>query len=235
MDRFVLDRAARLVDDAKAAYERYEFHTVAWRLLEFATTDLSALWCDVRKDALYVLSAGDPARRSAQTTALKLAETIALLLNPICPFTAEEIWESLPGRAGSHPSLETYETLELPRLSDAGSAAWSHLETLRDAVLKELEPLRRSGAVGTSAQATADVPRTQELDADMAAAGIDGAALAEFFVLPQVTLISPDQALAVRPAEGTKCPRCWQVRRDGDADGLCGRCRIVIEAKPPAV
>src|SRR5204863_10183420 len=50
LDAFLLSRASRLVKECHAAYERYEYHTVARRLLEFATADLSAFWCDVRKD-----------------------------------------------------------------------------------------------------------------------------------------------------------------------------------------
>ena len=48
--------------------------------------------------------------------------------------------------------------------------------------------------------------------------GTDGAA-------PRVT---------AHAAEGTKCPRCWQVKRDGDATGLCARCQGILAAAAAA-
>ena len=242
LDRLVLERAARLVADARAAFERFEFHTVSRRLLEFCTTDLSALWCDVKKDALYVLAPDDPIRRSAQTTALRLTEVVALLLQPLCPFTAEEIWENLPGRAGQALVLETYESLRPVRLSDEAFAAWERLDGhLRPAVQAQMEPLRRSGAVGSSAQAMVEIGPSAEFDTDLATCGLDLVRLAEALNVPEVSrnrpfegaVVLPDWgglAVLVRPAEGMKCPRCWQVRTDVEAgaDGICARCRRVV-------
>ncbi|KAA0254852.1 MAG: isoleucine--tRNA ligase [Acidobacteria bacterium] len=235
-DRLLLARAARLRDTARAAYERFEFHTVARHLLDFCTTDLSALWCDVRKDALYVLSAGDPKRRSAQTAAYRLAETIVFVLQPICPFTAEEVWQSLPGRAASSPFLATWEDLRLPELPEEAHDAWGRLLSLREEFVRRLEPLRRAGSVGTSAQATARLGRSPDLDRDLEATGLDEARLAELLIVP--SLLRADDAeptglyggvgLSAVPASGAKCPRCWQVRADVPEGGLCPRCRGVV-------
>ena len=236
-DRLLVARAALLVSECREAYDRFEFHTVARRLREFATTDLSALWCDVRKDALFVLGKDDPARRSAQTAAYRIAEALALLLHPICPFTAEEIWEALPGHEGGTPALATWDDLRLAEISDEGHAAWGRLLDVRAAFVSALEPLRRDGVVGTSAQARAEVERTAALEADLAATGLDEARFAELLIVPEVAFTAPraeeEAALPVvsaHAAEGTKCPRCWQVRRDGDETGLCGRCRQILAA-----
>jgi isoleucyl-tRNA synthetase len=245
LDRWILDRAARLADETKLGYERYEFHAVARQLLEFATTDLSAIWCDIRKDAFYVLAANDPVRRSAQTAAAKLAETVALLLSPICPFTAEEIWENIPGREDGNLFVETYECARLPRLESPAVEAWERLLLLRGVIQTQLEPLRRDGKVGSSAQAAVEIAPNAELDADLARVGLPLSKLAEFLNMPEVVRVnsapegpSPSLpfygglSLLVRPAEGVKCPRCWQVRRDVEPGGVCARCRGVIGPEP---
>jgi isoleucyl-tRNA synthetase len=236
-DRLLVARAALLVADCRKAYDRFEFHTVARRLREFATTDLSALWCDVRKDALFVLAKDDPARRSAQTAAYRIAEALTLLLNPICPFTAEEIWEALPGHEGTSPNFATYETLVLASLADEQHAAWGRLLDVRAAFVGALEPLRRDGVVGTSAQARAEVERTAALAADLATTGLDEARFAELLIVPEVVFTTPAvegdsgaPLVAAHAADGTKCPRCWQVKRDGDASGLCARCQGILSA-----
>ena len=248
LDRWILDRAARLVDEAKLAYERYQFHAVARRLLDFVTTDLSAIWCDVRKDTFYIVGAADPARRSAQTAAAKLAETIAMLLSPMCPFTAEEIQEHLPGNEGQGERvfLASIQTLEIPRLGPTYSGAWERLVLLRGGVLAALEPLRRSGVVGSAAQAAVEIGPSSALDADLALCSLSEEKLAEFFGVPQLVRgggvagseskdlkdLYGGLSLLVRPAEGAKCPRCWQVRADVEPDGICARCRRVIGPEP---
>jgi isoleucyl-tRNA synthetase len=242
IDRFILDRSARVVQEARSAYERYEFHTVARRLLEFSTTDLSAFWCDVRKDALYVLSADDPVRRSAQTAALKMAEMVALAFSPICPFTAEEIWEALPGRAaGRSLFVESWDTLRLPQISSEARDDWSVLLGLRADFLAKLEPLRREGKVGGAAQATVVIGGDSAFDESLERLRVTPDRLAEVFGVPSVLRESSSagdvavSVLDVRPADGVKCPRCWQVRRDSGADGLCSRCRSVLDAAPSTV
>jgi len=177
-----------------------------------------------------VLAADDPARRSAQTTALRLAEALALVLHPICPFTAEEIWQSLPGRAGSTPALATFADLKLTSLPDKALEAWERLLGLRADVQKKLEPLRRDGVVGSSAQATVEVGLDTEMDDDLDACALGLEGLAELLIVPEVTRSEEEGVLEVRAAEGTKCLRCWQVRRDVDDTGLCARCRKVVAA-----
>jgi isoleucyl-tRNA synthetase len=232
LDRWVLDAAARCAKDARDAYARYEFHAVSRRLLDFVTTDLSAFWCDVRKDAFYVLAANDSVRRSAQTAARKLVETIAVVLSPICPFTAEEIWESIPGHAADPSSLflKSWDELVVPGISSNEREAWGRLLALRAEFLAQLEPLRRDGTVGSSSQAMAAVGRGGPVDEALAALSLSEEKLAEVFGVPLVAREGGADAFAVRPAEGAKCPRCWQVRKDvepGD-DGLCARCRAVV-------
>jgi len=230
LDRWVLDAAARLADEARDAYGAYAFHAVSRRLLEFATTDLSAFWCDVRKDALYVLAADDQVRRSAQTAAYRLAETMAVALSPICPFTAEEIWESLPGRKSEDPSLfvATWDSLELPRLSANEGEAWGRVLALRADFLARLEPLRRDGRVGSAAQAEAVVGRAAGLDEALAALSFSEEKLAEVLGVPSLVRDTTAEGVLVRPAEGDKCPRCWQVRKDVERDGPCWRCLAVL-------
>ncbi|HTS01638.1 MAG TPA: isoleucine--tRNA ligase, partial [Thermoanaerobaculia bacterium] len=181
LERWVLDVASRFAAEAREAYAHYEFHAVARRLLDFVTTDLSAFWCDVRKDALYVLAAGDPVRRSAQTAAWKLAETIALALSPICPFTAEEIFESIPGHAADPSALflRSWSDLGNSEISSSEREAWGRVLAVRAEFVQALEPLRREGRVGGAGQAVAAVGRGDALDGALAALHLSEERLAD--------------------------------------------------------
>jgi isoleucyl-tRNA synthetase len=246
LERYVLDRGARLLQEVRTACDRYEFHSVVRRLLDFATVDLSAFWCDVRKDAFYVLAAGDPVRRSAQTAAFRLSEMLALALSPVCPFTAEEIWEAIPGCAAD-PSvlfLKMFGDVTLPEIPSAAREAWGRLLALRAEVVARLEPLRREGKVGSASQAAVEIGGSVAFDADLVTLSLSEENLAEFLAVPQIVRTGdapPSEAsgpygglsVRVRPADGVKCPRCWQVRRDVPPDGLCGRCRNVVRGNAP--
>ena len=232
LEQWVLDAAARFSAEAREAYERFEFHAVARRLLDLVTTDLSAFWCDVRKDAFYVLTADDPVRRSAQTAAWKLVETIVLALSPICPFTAEEIFEALPGnsRDPSALFLRSWEDLKISEISSSERGAWGTLLALRAAFLQSLEPLRRENKVGSAAQAEAVVGRAAGLDEALASLHLSEENLAEVLAVPSVVRDAGTEGVRARPAVGTKCPRCWQVKNDVEPgeDGICARCRAVV-------
>ena len=64
--------------------------------------------------------------------------------------------------------------------------------------------------------------------------------LAELFIVSAVDLAAdapadakcsenvPAVAVAAAPAPGTKCPRCWVLSTEADADGLCPRCAKVV-------
>jgi len=241
LDRYILDVAARVAADCRAAHEAYAFHVAARRLLEFVTSDLSAFWCDVRKDILYVEKAEDPVRRSAQTAAARIVRMLALALSPLCPFTAEEIWEAIPGNA-SDPSgvfLRSWSDLELPEISSKERQAWGELLGLRSDFLAQLEPLRREGRVGGAAQAVIRIGENTELDKAIQLLRLNSRSFAEVFGTPSVERGPRPKverlngafggtALVVEPAEGVKCPRCWQVRTDVERGGICARCRRVV-------
>ncbi|MBK9064018.1 MAG: isoleucine--tRNA ligase [Acidobacteria bacterium] len=232
LERWALDAAARFATEARGAYERYEFHAVVRRLLDLVTTDLSAFWCDVRKDAFYVLAPNDPVRRSAQTAAWKIVETIATALAPICPFTAEEIFESLPGNA-KDPSalfLMSWGELSVSQISSSEREAWGVVLALRAEFLQALEPLRRENKVGSAAQAEAVVGRSAGLDEALASLHLSEENLRDVFGTSSVVRDANAEGVLARPAEGAKCPRCWQVRKDVEPgeDGVCARCRAVV-------
>ena len=226
-DRLLVARAALLVADCRKAYDRFEFHTVARRLREFATTDLSALWCDVRKDALFVLGKDDPARRSAQTAAYRIAEALALLLNPICPFTAEEIWEALPGHEGTSPNLATYDDLVLAPLADdaargVGPSPRRPRRLRRRPRAAPPRRRRRHERAGPGRGREDRGPHRRPRDDRPRRGPLRRAPHRPRGRLPRAeargrTPASP--LVTAHAAEGTKCPRCWQVKRDGDDTG----------------
>ncbi len=105
---------------------------------------MSAFYLDVLKDRLYILPPDDPARRAAQTVLYYLVTTLAPLLAPLLSFTAEEIWQQLPGE----PRAESVQLADWPVVraawtDDALAAKWTQLLAVRDEVSVALTAARR--------------------------------------------------------------------------------------------
>ena len=68
-------------------------------------------------------------------------------------------------------------------------------------------------------------------------AEMDPAAVADLFIVSQVRVdVGTEQAVAVRPASGAKCARCWKVLptvgSDAQHPDLCPRCAAVVKKLP---
>ena len=113
LDRWAVDRAALLQDELTEAYESYQFHQIYQKLHNFCANDLGGFYLDVIKDRQYTTRADSVARRSAQTAMYRIAEALVRWVAPILSFTAEEIWENLPGERSVSVQLEQwYEGLQ---------------------------------------------------------------------------------------------------------------------------
>jgi len=141
LDRWAVDRAAALQAELTEAYDKYQFHQVYQKLHNFCAQDLGGFYLDVIKDRQYTTRADSTARRSAQTAMFHIGEALVRWMAPILSFTAEEIWENLPGeRAESVFLVEWYQGLgREPANETMGRDYWRQLMAVRAAVNKEME------------------------------------------------------------------------------------------------
>ena len=245
LDRWALDRARALQIEVVNAYRDYEFHLIYQKVHNFCVVDLGGFYLDILKDRLYTLPRRHPARRSAQTTMLWIAEAMVRWLAPILSFTAEEIWRALPGERPQSVFLSTWTTLpEMPRA--AAAIDWEALIELRAAVTRELERLREQGAIGAPLDAEVDVYCAAEHYARLSALGeelrflfITSAARVHEATTPPEGAVAAGNAaqsaiwIRVRPSQDVKCVRCWHHRPDVGSDArhpeLCARCVSNVE------
>ena len=116
IDRWLVSRLQALVADVTDAYEKLEFHRVYHLVNAFCAVEISSFYVDVMKDPLYTLAPDSAERRSAQTAIFEVVATLAKLIAPVMPFTADEVWNFLPGR-----ETESVHLAEFPK-ADAESA-----------------------------------------------------------------------------------------------------------------
>ncbi len=233
LDAWAIARTRELQAEIITAYREYAFHLIYQKVHNFCIVDLGGLYLDVLKDRLYTTPAKSHARRSAQTAMFHIVEAMVRWLAPILSFTAEEIWQYLPGKRGESVQCEVWHALpEVP----ASAIDWPALLALRAAVTRELEKLRDTGAIGAPLEAQVDVwcvpaeyPRHAALGDELRFLLITSAArIHEGAPPPDSVPVAEGVAVRVAPTTATKCVRCWHRLEDvglrAEHPELCGRC-----------
>ncbi|RLQ21413.1 isoleucine--tRNA ligase [Seongchinamella sediminis] len=240
LDRWAVDRAASLQAELAEDYANFHFHQIYQKLHNFCAGDLGGFYLDVIKDRQYTTRADSVARRSAQTAMYHIGEALVRWIAPILSFTAEEIWENLPGERSESVFLEQWYG-GLQTIADdepMGRGYWQQLMAVRAAVNKEMEVQRAESGLRGSLDAQVTLYADDELAGALAALGDE----LRFVLITSAAAIAPlaeaDAAAAVTDIDGLKvrvvaasaekCERCWHRREDvglfAAHPTLCGRC-----------
>ncbi len=147
LDRWAVDRSLQLQQEIVAAYEKYQFHLIYQRIHNFCVNELGGFYLDVIKDRQYTTQADSLPRRSCQTAMYHIIEAMVRWLAPILSFTADEIWQSMPGERGESVFLETwYQGLfALDEDDPFNRAFWQRVIGVRDSVGQAMESFRAAG------------------------------------------------------------------------------------------
>ncbi|HHO70115.1 MAG TPA: isoleucine--tRNA ligase, partial [Halothiobacillus sp.] len=246
LDAWLVDRAARLQQAIKADYERYEFHQIIHRLHNFCTVELGAFYLDIVKDRIYTGQTASRMRRSAQTAMWRVAEAMTRWMAPVLSFTAEEIWEKLPGerpdtifKALWFEDLSTL--LNEGDTDPRGTGYWDKLIAVRDVVNTATEQARNEKRIGANLSAEVVIYADEKTLTQLAQLGEE----LRFVLITSEARLAPlgdkpaelaatkletggEVAVTVAPASAPKCERCWHHRPDVGQHAahptLCGRC-----------
>ncbi len=222
LERFVLHRLSELDAQYRHAVASYDWTGVIPALHNFCSTDLSAFYFDVRKDALYCDRPDSLRRRASRTVLDHLHRCLTLWLAPVLVFTAEEAWVS---RFGAESSVHLQDAPDLPAAwNDAAlGERWRLIREQRRVITTEIEALRKNGGVKSSLQAAITLTPTET--------AIMG--LPEWAELAIVSQAAGADSLGVHVAQGDKCGRCWkilpEVGRVSAHPTLCLRCADAVD------
>ena len=245
LDRWAVDATARLQDELTEAYGEYRFWNVYSKVHNFCVQELGGFYLDIIKDRQYTTAADSVARRSCQSALFHICEALVRWVAPILAFTAEEIWQFLPGERAESVMLATwYENLaRLPQGFELDQAYWQRVMDVKGAVNKELEAMRASKTIGASLQAEVTLFSDDALSGDLAKLGdelrfalITSAATTAPLADAPADAVStevPGLKLRIVKSAHAKCGRCWHLRADVGSHAahpeLCSRCVSNIE------
>lgn len=246
LDRWILDRAAVLQDELVAAYDEYQMLVVTQKLMNFCTVELGSFYLDVIKDRQYTAKADSVARRSCQTALYHIAEAMTRWMAPIMSFTAQEIWQVLPGKRDEFVFTgEWYQGLVKADSAKLDNAFWQQLLEVRAEVNKVLEAARKEEKIGATLQAEVTLYVGTELEAQLNALGDE----LRFVLLTSKAVVEnkenrPADAVAseidglfisVAATSAEKCERCWHYCDDvgthEEHKDICGRCVTNVDGE----
>jgi isoleucyl-tRNA synthetase len=242
LDQWALMRLGELIPRVRQAYEDFEFHTIFHALNNFCSVDLSAVYLDILKDRLYTFQANSPFRRGSQTVLYDILVAMTKLMAPVLSFTAEEIWQTMPGacKKSLHASsvhLAAFPEVESQWTNEGLVQRWGQLLEVRVAVQGELEKQRRDKVIGAPLEACVELEANPDKYKLLKQYEED---LPTLFIVSQVVIHPvthlphhPDFSVrSVVKASDKKCERCWNYReavgKDAEHPTLCDRCLEAI-------
>jgi len=221
LDRWLHGRIGTLVTTAERAYQACEFHIVLRAITDFCVVDLSALYCDVRKDRLYCDAGNSPLRRATQTLLYSALRAMTTLMAPVLCFTAEEIWGYM-ARLPGDPSSVHLALYQPGWPSDATlDATIGRVLELRSLVQKELEPFRAQKKSSLDAAVALAIPDAADL------AQFPEGWLADVCIVSSLVVTPGETKVTVAEATGHKCARCWKWTPDAP---ICTRCQAAVDS-----
>ena len=244
LDRWMVDRALQLQNELNEDYQNYAFLRIYQKVYNFCESTLGGFYLDIIKDRQYTTPADSLARRSCQTALYHVAEALVRWIAPILSFTADEIWQHLPGKRGDTVFYETwYDGLnKLPETAELGREYWREIFSVKEAVNKCLEDARARGDIKGSLSAEVTLFCEGDLAANLKHLGDE---LRFVLITSEATVKPASEAgdaeltgyeglrVAVTPASHAKCERCWHHREDVGSStqytDLCGRCVTNLE------
>lgn len=239
LDRWIIDQARQLQSSLQTHYRAHQYHLVCQKIQNFCITELGSFYLDIIKDRQYTLPTESVARRSAQTAMYQVLSALTRWLLPILPYTADEIWEQVPG---TQPH-EIFQSEWFDGFSETGERrisdeVWSSLVMLRQGVNKSIEAKRKANVLGANLEAHVNLYVDAEWGSRLAVFKDE---LRFIFITSSADCHDLGQApadaesiegenikLTIAASTHDKCERCWHrvesVGKEADHPTLCSRC-----------
>ncbi len=242
LDRRIVAEACALQTELQQLYNDYNFHVAMQKIHNFCSENLGGYYLDVIKDRQYTTRADSLARRSCQTAQYHITEAMTRWIAPVLSFTADEIWEYMPGQREALGvfTAEWYDNLFEYAHAEVDRGVWDSVEQVRAEVTRNLEILRQNGKIGSGLDADITIYADPALIERLQTFGNE----LRFVMITSSAAIAPlgddraDTAVKLRdgnrvsveanPSEHAKCVRCWHRREEVGSDAghpeLCSRC-----------
>jgi len=244
VDRWMLHKLTDLVKEVTRSLDNWQFHRIIRHIYNFCSIHLNSVYLSIVKRRLYTSPRWSSSRRASQTVIYEVVTTIAKLLAPILPFTAEEIWEYIPEAKSEYTSiyLSDWPDVQESYFDEELEKRWDLLLKIRSHIYK----LQAKSDIRNLSEASVIFYVSSTEIHSILDNYIDN--LEEIFGISKARLMPPEIpvpdgiewpndldgiALEIRLTNGNKCERCWiysdTVGTNDQYPTLCYKCIAAIE------
>ena len=223
-DKYMMNELSKFIKNVINAYESYNFQEVYKLVNNYVSFTLSNFYLDFTKDILYIEKKDSKVRRSVQTVLFDVLNTLVKLLNPILPYTSEEVYMLLPH---DKESIQLELLPEVVEYSDSQlvNEMFEKFFKIKDDVYRALEDARSEKLIGKSLEAEVSITLD---DKDFIDYFKD--TLKQLLIVSKLNLNEGEYNITVKPFNGVKCERCWNLfDEDEMVSDVCKRCHEVIK------
>lgn len=234
VDRFILARLEEVKNRVIDAMNEYDFINSIGEILKFMSDDLSSFYLDITKDILYCEPKDSKRRLQVQTVLNECVWVLMRLLNPIIPFTMDEVNNNYPLKSKDNVMYYEYPTKSEVYKGSKDLENYKLIKSLRDDVLKVLEEARNNKVIGSAQEATVDLKvKDEALKEELNKFSMTE--LARLFIVSEVKYedVNVNEGTVsfakVEKHGGVKCDRCWNYFdlehiHEVEESHLCERC-----------
>jgi len=250
LDQWAVMRAKAVQTQILNAYDQYDTLIVCQTMMQFCSIEMGSFYLDIIKDRQYTAKTDGHARRSCQTALYHIAEALVRWMAPVMSFTAQEVWELMPGQRDEFVFTGVwYQGLPIEQVDSQqhgfSDVFWNKVMLVKTEVNSALEKARNDKKIGGSLEAKVTLYVNDELkavleqlDDELRFVLITSEASVDNIANQSATAISTaleGLLVDVSAADGQKCARCWHHKTDVGNDPkhpeLCNRCTDNVEGE----
>ncbi|WMC18944.1 MAG: isoleucine--tRNA ligase [Enterobacteriaceae bacterium PSpicST2] len=242
LDLWALKHTFKIQKKIINAYNKYNFKKVIKYLIKFCSIEMGSFYFDIIKDRQYTTKKNSINRKSCQITMFHILESLVRWIAPILSFTANEVWNYLPGKREEFIFTEEwYNNLYINYKSKIlNNILWKELIKLKYKINKKIEILRFKKKIGSSLQINIIICANKKLIKYLKKFNNE---LKFFFIISNIKLITLNELnnkinyfkLYVNISKKKKCNRCWHYSNNicniSKYIGICNRCIFNIFGK----
>ena len=241
LERWILHKVASLDKSVRKGYKNYDFQNVFQQLFQFCTIDLSTIYFDIRKDALYCNSKEDVTKRACRTVLDILFKRLTTWLAPMLVFTMEDVWLTRFKKENTSVHLEDIPKTPEGWLNLELDDKWNVIRSVRRVVTGAIEVERQNKNIGASLEAAPVVIIENKSKFDI----IQSQNFADICITSDIQIINepvskdsfvledtPGVGVVFKKAKGKKCARCWKILNEvmsNSQTDLCLRCEKTLQ------
>ncbi|MEG1344345.1 MAG: class I tRNA ligase family protein [Clostridia bacterium] len=233
LDKIMYKKLKELVETLNKYYEELDFSKLYKEIIKFCKEDLAKYYFETNKFNLYILNKEDKQRRSVQSTMYGIVMALVVYVEPILPFTLEEIWPNI-----WHKSMGEAENLLMYKFKMASidndfaeeEAKWKTIYYIADKVKTHIYIAQKNKIINSTLEASVII-NTKEKQKDFIEKNYEDL-LHALNVSKIEANIADKGSISVKKALGTTCARCNNYSQEIGIDlkyrYLCPSCAKIL-------